>query len=90
VRFSCAASIKEYRNQFIQQLTPICDAGEAEKFFFIWLLEGWQLKELTWLYILIWFFSEEEIVVWNSILELVGDSNSILARKNQFYGLDFY
>ena len=38
--------IKEYRAQFIQELSPIYDAGEAESFFYLILEEKNHLKRI--------------------------------------------
>jgi release factor glutamine methyltransferase len=83
--------IKEYRSQFIQQLTPICDAGEAESFFYLVLEDKQQLKRIDLALHPDLVFSEEEIVVWNSILEQLKQEIPIqyLLGKTSFYGLDF-
>ena len=61
--------IKEYRSQFIQQLTPIYDAGEAESFFYLVLEDKQELKRIDLALNPDLVFSESEIVIWNSILE---------------------
>ena len=38
--------IKEYRTQFIQELAPIYDVGEAENFFYLILEEKHKLKRI--------------------------------------------
>jgi release factor glutamine methyltransferase len=83
--------IKEYRSQFIQQLTPIYDAGEAESFFYLVLEDKQQLKRIDLALHPDLLFSEEEIVVWNSILEELKQEIPIqyLLGKTSFYGLDF-
>jgi release factor glutamine methyltransferase len=83
--------IKEYRTQFIQELTPIYDAGEAESFFYLILEEKNQLKRIDLALRPDLEFSEEEIVVWNSILEQLKKEIPIqyLLGKTSFYGLDF-
>jgi release factor glutamine methyltransferase len=83
--------IKEYRSQFIQELTPIYDAGEAESFFYLILEEKHQLKRIDLALHPDLDFSEEEIVVWNSILEQLKKEIPIqyLLGKTSFYGLDF-
>jgi release factor glutamine methyltransferase len=83
--------IKEYRSQFIQELTPIYDAGEAESFFYLILEEKQQLKRIDLALHPDLNFSEEEIVVWNSILEQLKKEIPIqyLLGKTSFYGLDF-
>ncbi|MNF49193.1 Release factor glutamine methyltransferase [compost metagenome] len=83
--------IKEYRDQFIQELTPIYDSGEAESFFYLILEEKHQLKRIDLALRPDLVFSEEEIVVWNSILEQLKKEIPIqyLLGKTSFYGLDF-
>ncbi len=84
-------NIKEYRTQFIQELTLIYDAGEAESFFYLILEEKKQLKRIDLALHPDLFFSEEEIGVWNAILEQLKQEIPIqyLLGKTSFYGLDF-
>ena len=84
-------NIKEYRTQFIQELTPIYDAGEAESFFYLILEEKKQLKRIDLALHPDLVFSEEEIGVWNAILEQLKQEIPIqyLLGKTSFYGLDF-
>ncbi|WP_281322593.1 peptide chain release factor N(5)-glutamine methyltransferase [Flavobacterium aestivum] len=83
--------IKEYRTQFIDELTSIYDAGEAESFFYLILEEKQQLKRIDLALQPDLVFSEEEIEVWNSILEQLKLEIPIqyLLGKTSFYGLDF-
>ena len=83
--------IKEYRSYFIQELTPIFDAGEAESFFYLILEEKHQLKRIDLALHPDLVFSEAEIIVWNSILEQLKQEIPIqyLLGKTSFYGLDF-
>lgn len=83
--------IKEYRSQFIQALTPIYDAGEAESFFYLVLEEKHQLKRIDLALQPDLVFSEEEIMVWNAILLQLKKEIPIqyLLGKTSFYGLDF-
>jgi release factor glutamine methyltransferase len=83
--------IKEYRTEFIQKLTPIYDAGEAESFFYLILEEKQQLKRIDLALHPDLEFSQEEIVVWNSILEQLKKEIPVqyLLGKTSFYGLDF-
>jgi release factor glutamine methyltransferase len=83
--------IKEYRTQFIQELTPIYDAGEAESFFYLILEEKNELKRIDLALHPDLEFLEGEIVVWNSILEQLKKEIPIqyLLGKTSFYGLDF-
>jgi release factor glutamine methyltransferase len=84
-------NIKEYRTHFIQELTPIYDAGEAESFFYLILEEKKQLKRIDLALHPDLVFSEEEIGVWNAILEQLKQEIPIqyLLGKTSFYGLDF-
>lgn len=83
--------IKEYRSQFIQQLTPIYDAGEAESFFYLVLEDKQELKRIDLALQPDLVFSEADIIVWNSILEQLKEEIPIqyLLGKTSFYGLDF-
>ncbi|MFV8392702.1 peptide chain release factor N(5)-glutamine methyltransferase [Flavobacterium sp. LB2P6] len=83
--------IKEYRTQFIQELTPIYDVGEAESFFYLILEDKHQLKRIDLALHPDLFFSQAEIVVWNSILEQLKQEIPVqyLLGKTSFYGLDF-
>ncbi|TDE42302.1 peptide chain release factor N(5)-glutamine methyltransferase [Flavobacterium rhamnosiphilum] len=83
--------IKEYRTQFIQELTPIYDAGESESFFYLILEEKHKLKRIDLALNPDLVFSEAEIVVWNSILEQLKQEIPVqyLLGKTSFYGLDF-
>ena len=83
--------IKEYRSQFIQELLPIYDEGEAESFFYLILEEKRQLKRIDLALNPELFFSEKEIILWSSILEQLKLEIPIqyLLGKTSFYGLDF-
>lgn len=83
--------IKEYRTQFIQELSPIYDAGEAESFFYLILEEKNQLKRIDLALNPDLTFSGEEIQLWNSILEQLKLEIPVqyLLGKTSFYGLDF-
>lgn len=83
--------IKIYRNQFIQELTPIYDSGEAESFFYLILEERHQLKRIDLALNPDLSFSIEEIQLWNSILEQLKKELPIqyLLGKTSFYGLEF-
>jgi release factor glutamine methyltransferase len=83
--------IKDYRTQFIQELTSIYDVGEAESFFYLILEEKQQLKRIDLALQPDLVFLEEEIKVWNSILEQLKLEIPIqyLLGKTSFYGLDF-
>jgi release factor glutamine methyltransferase len=83
--------IKEYRIQFIQELTPIFDQGEAESFFYLILEEKQLLKRIDLALQPELTFSKEEILIWNSILEQLKLEIPVqyLLGKTSFYGLNF-
>ncbi|AOW11183.1 peptide chain release factor N(5)-glutamine methyltransferase [Flavobacterium gilvum] len=83
--------IKEYRTQFIQELASIYDEGEAESFFYLILEEKQQLKRVDLALKPDLVLSDEEIQVWNSILEQLKLEIPIqyLLGKTSFYGLEF-
>jgi release factor glutamine methyltransferase len=84
-------NIKNYRAQFIQELLPIYDSGEAESFFYLILQEKHQLKRIDLALNPELTFSNEEIGIWNSILAQLQQEIPIqyLLGKTSFYGLDF-
>ena len=83
--------IKEYRTQFIQNLSALYGEDESESFFYLILEEKQQLKRVDLALQPDLVFSEEEILVWNSILEKLKLEIPIqyLLGKTSFYGLDF-
>ncbi|TRX36269.1 peptide chain release factor N(5)-glutamine methyltransferase [Flavobacterium restrictum] len=83
--------IKHYKSQFIQELTPIYDAGEAESFFYLILEQKQQLKRIDLALNPELCFSEAEITVWNSILEALKQEIPVqyVLGTTSFYGLDF-
>jgi release factor glutamine methyltransferase len=83
--------IKNYRAQFIQKLSSIYDSGEAESFFYLILEENQKLKRIDLALNPDLTFSNEEIQLWNSLLEQLQQEIPIqyLLGKTSFYGLDF-
>lgn len=83
--------IKEYKTQFIQALTPIYDAGEAESFFYLILEENHKMKRIDLALNPDLTFSDTAIQYWNSILEQLKKEIPIqyLLGKTSFYGLEF-
>jgi release factor glutamine methyltransferase len=83
--------IKEYRTQFIQELTSIYDAGEAESFFYLILEENHKMKRIDLALNPDLTFSDTAIQYWNSILEELKKEIPVqyLLGKTSFYGLDF-
>ena len=83
--------IKEYRIQFIQELSPFYDIGEVESFFYLILEAQRQLKRIDLALNPDLTFSVEEIQIWNLILEQLQQEVPIqyLLGKTNFYGLNF-
>jgi release factor glutamine methyltransferase len=83
--------IKEYRTHFIQELTPIYDAGEAESFFYLILEDKHELKRIDLALNPDLVFSETEIQNWNAILEQLKKEIPVqyILGKTSFYGLYF-
>ena len=83
--------IKQYRTHFIQELSSIYDLGEAESFFYLILEEKQQLKRIDLALNPDLIFSNEEIQLWNSILEQLQKEIPVqyLLGKTSFYGLEF-
>jgi release factor glutamine methyltransferase len=83
--------IKDYRIQFIQELSSIYDSGEVESFFYLILEEKQQLKRIDLALNPDLTFSNEEIQIWNSILEQLQQEIPIqyLLGTTSFYGLNF-
>jgi release factor glutamine methyltransferase len=82
--------IKEYRSLFIQELTSIYDEGEAESFFYLILEEKYQLKRIDLALRPDLFFSDQEVMFWNTLLEQLKLEIPVqyLLGKTSFYGLD--
>jgi release factor glutamine methyltransferase len=83
--------IKQYRTQFIETLTSLYGEDEAESFFYLILEEKQKLKRIDLALQPDLVFSEEEINVWNTLLEQLKLEIPIqyLLGKTSFYGLDF-
>lgn len=84
-------TIKQYRDQFIQELTPLYDAGEAESFFYLILEAKHQLKRIDIALQPELVLSASELEIWNSILEQLKREIPIqyLLGTTHFYGLEF-
>ena len=83
--------IKQYKSEFIKQLSSLYDEGEAESFFFLILEEKHQLRRIDLALQIDLAFSESDIQTWNAILEqlqLEIPIQYILGSTN-FYGLKF-
>lgn len=83
-------TIKHYRDQFIQELTPIYDAGEAESFFYLILEAKHQLKRVDLALQPDLVFSVAELETWNLITEQLKKEIPIqyLLGTTHFYGLE--
>ena len=83
--------IKEYKNQFIEQLSSIYDVGEVESFFYIILENKHQLKRIDLALNIGLKFSEAEIETWNEILDKLKQQIPIqyILGTTSFYDLDF-
>lgn len=83
--------IRDYRAYFIQELTPICSAEEAESFFYIILEDLQQLKRVDLALNPDLSLSEEQLNQWNAYLaqlKLEIPVQYVLGKTN-FFGLDF-
>ncbi len=83
--------IKEYRNQFIQELIPIYGEVEAESIFYLILEDKNQLKRLDLALNPDLTFSKGETQLWKTILEQLKNEIPVqyLLGKTSFFGLDF-
>ena len=84
-------TIKHYRDYFIQELTPLYDAGEAESFFYLILEAKHQLQRVDLALQPGLAFSESELKIWSSILEQLKKEIPIqyILGVTHFYGLEF-
>lgn len=97
IGFSCFTKkfknmqIRTYRTQFIQALSAIYDEGEAENFFYLILEAKKQLRPIDLALQTDLVFTEEEVQLWNSLLEQLKLEVPIqyLLGKTHFYGLEF-
>lgn len=83
--------IKEYKINFIKSLLPFYDEMEAESFFYILLENMRQLRRIDLALDADKEFSEDEISIWNTILEKLKTQIPIqyILRTTHFYGLEF-
>lgn len=83
--------IKQYRTQFIQELSPFYDAYEAENFFYLILESKHKLRQIDLALNHELNFSIADLVYWSSILEELKKEVPIqyLLGKTNFYGMDF-
>ncbi len=83
--------IKDYRVQFIEELSPIYDAVEAESFFYLILEEKQKLKRIDLALNPHLTLSKEETAFWNLILDQLKCEIPIqyILGTTSFYGLEF-
>lgn len=82
---------KQYRKYFIEELTSIYDAIEAESFFYLILEEKYQMKRIDLALNPDFVFSEEGIYTWNLILEELKKEIPVqyILGTTEFFGLKF-
>lgn len=82
---------KQYRNQFIEALTNLYGADEAESFFYLILENKHNLRRVDMALNVDLSFSEAQLQVWNSLLEQLQLEIPIqyLLGSTSFYGLEF-
>jgi len=83
--------IKQYRTQFIKELSPFYDAYEAESFFYLILEDKHKLRQIDLALNHELTFSESDFAVWDLLLAQLKKEVPIqyLLGKTNFYGLDF-
>jgi release factor glutamine methyltransferase len=83
--------IKEYKAKFIAQLISIYDEMEAESFFYLILENQRQLRRIDLALNIDLHFSEEEILIWDEILDKLKLEIPIqyILGTTHFYGLEF-
>lgn len=83
--------IKQYRTQFIKELSPFYDAYEAESFFYLILEDKHKLRQIDLALNHELTFSDSDFAVWNSLLKELKKEIPIqyLLGKTHFYGLEF-
>ena len=84
-------TIKQYRDQFIQELTPIYGMEEADSFFYLILDAKHQLKRVDLALQPDLVFSITELEAWNLILDQLKKEIPVqyLLGTTHFYGLEF-
>lgn len=83
--------IKQYRTQFIKELSPFYDAYEAESFFYLILENKHKLRQIDLALNHELNFSDGDLAVWSGFLNELKKEVPIqyLLGKTSFYGLDF-
>ncbi len=82
---------RQYRTFFIQELTSLYGADEAESFFYLILENKYQLRAIDLALNPNLEFFDEELVVWNGLLEALKKEIPVqyLLGTTSFYGLEF-
>lgn len=83
--------IKQYRTQFIKELSSLYDAYEAESFFYLILEDKHSLRQIDLALNHELAFADADLAVWSSLLDELKKEVPIqyLLGKTSFYGLDF-
>nr|WP_294932047.1 peptide chain release factor N(5)-glutamine methyltransferase [uncultured Flavobacterium sp.] len=83
--------IKQYRTQFIKELSSLYDAYEAESFFYLILENKHKLRQIDLALNHELTFSDADLVVWTTFLSQLKKEVPVqyLLGKTNFYGLDF-
>jgi len=83
--------IKQYRTEFIKELSPFYDAYEAESFFYLILEDKHKLRQIDLALNHELSFVQTDFVVWDLILNQLKKEIPIqyLLGKTHFYGLEF-
>nr|WP_294934348.1 peptide chain release factor N(5)-glutamine methyltransferase [uncultured Flavobacterium sp.] len=84
--------LKDYRNVFIQELTSLYDAYEAESFFYIILEAFHQMKRVDLALNPGFEISAEEMLQWEGVLLQLKEHRPIqyILGETEFFGLPFY
>lgn len=83
--------IKQYRTEFIKELSPFYDAYEAESFFYLILEDKHKLRQIDLALNHELSFVQTDFVVWDSLLNQLKKEIPIqyILGKTHFYGLEF-
>ncbi|MBZ4033158.1 peptide chain release factor N(5)-glutamine methyltransferase [Flavobacterium sp. 17A] len=83
--------IKQYRTQFIKELSPFYDAYEAESFFYLILEDRHKLRQIDLALNHELAFEENDFAMWEELVNHLKNEVPIqyLLGKTHFYGLDF-
>ncbi|OXA85003.1 peptide chain release factor N(5)-glutamine methyltransferase [Flavobacterium hercynium] len=83
--------IKQYRTQFIKELSPLYDAYEAESFFYLILEDKHKLRQIDLALNHELTFTNSDLTAWSSFLAQLKKEVPVqyLIGKTNFYGLYF-